>query len=456
MIEKINTIEDIASAMSPLRRDLSMELFEKLYGVMNEIHGTGFSKRFWMILLEDSVKAVISRIKILEKKDIHRKPDLYPINKRSLPNQKERFKGGVFLFAKHLKSRKNREVISRLLKEENQFRIGFPEFEGMDDEGIGANLSLYYPFIIGRGDREKRDAVNEIADRYPDPFMRNVVKELPAVVVEHFTKLYKSVDLYEPVKKEFHVHIAFTWHILYMLAKFTEHGARLTWYQHGSFYGEFAGDSAHNYEHEISDEYRTWGWKIREKDRPWKAYRLEKFRREYDQHPNTKECDLLLAFSKISSRNRKASRKLTKFLLENLDPDKYSRILARPQPKNKLFDQTSQLDFIDNDRVVKSTGLTHMAEDMSRCRLVLQMRLPATNFLECIYLNHPTVGLLRNDQPTEIIKPYYDFLVDKGVLHDAFDSLVLHLNRIEVDQWWSELTQEPMFKEVRNTFARLV
>jgi len=456
MIEKINTKEDITNAMSPLRRDLSMELFEELQGVMNEIHETGFSKRFWMILLEDSVKAAISRVKLLEKNDIHRKPDLYPFNKRSLPDQKEKFKEGCFLFAKHLKSRKKRSEISRLLKQNNVLRIGFPEFDGMDNEGIGVNLPLYYPFIVGRGDHNKRETVNEIAERYPDPFMRNVVRELPAVVVEHFTKLYNNVELHEPEKKEFHVHISFTWHILYMLAKYTEHGARLTWYQHGSSYGEYAGDSAHNYEHEISDEYRTWGWKIRERDTPWKAYRLEKFRREYDKYPNTKECDLLVAFSKIRPRNRKASQKLSDFLLEHLDPEKYRKILARPQPKNKVFNQKSQLDFIDNDRVIKSTGLTHMAEDISKCKLVLQMKVPATNFLECIYLNHPTIGLLRNDQPTEIIKPYYDFFIDNGVLHDDFNSLVKHLNRIDVDQWWTGLTEEPMFKKFRDTFTRQV
>jgi hypothetical protein len=456
MIEKINSKEDITHSMSPLRMKLSIELFDKLHGVMNEIHGTGFSKRFWMILLGESVNSAISRINVLEKGDIRRKPDLYPFNKRSLPNQKEKFKEGVFLFAKHLKSRKSRGEIPRLMNEENILRIGFPEYDGMDNEGIGVNLPLYYPFITGRGDRGKRETANEIAERFPDPFMRNVVRELPTVVVEHFSKLYNGVELYEPEKKEFHVHIAFTWHTLYMLARYSEHGARITWYQHGSYYGEFAGDSAHYHEHEISDEYRTWGWKIREKDTPWKAYRLEKFRREYDKHPNRKECSLLVAFSKISTGNRKSSQNLTEYLLEHLDPVKYRKIMARPQPANKVFNQTSQLNFIDNERVVKSTGLTHMAEDMSKCRLVLQMRVPATNFLECIYVNHPTIGLLRNDQPTEILKPYYKFFIDNGVLHHNFKSLVKHLNRVDVDQWWSGLTEEPLFREYRDTFTRQV
>ena len=454
MIKQINSKEDITHSMSPVRRDKSMELYDEMHGVMNEIHGTDFSKRFWMILLGDIVMSAMSRIHVLKEKDIKRKPDLYPVNSYNLPTRKEKVKAGLFLLAKHLKTRGNRDKIDALLKNENEFRIGFPEFDGMDNEGIGVELPLYYPFITGRGDRDKRKKVNEISERYPDPFMRNVVRELPAVVVEHFGKLYNSIELYRAERKKFHIHIPYTWCTLYLIAKYSENGSRLVWYQHGSYYGEFEGDGAHHYEHEISDEYRTWGWKIKNKDTPWKAYRLEKFQKEYGKHPNTNTCDLLVAFSKINSGNRKESNDLMKHLLEHLDPDKFKKILVRPQPANKVFSQKSQLDFIESDRVIKSNGLTHMAGDMSKCRLVLQMRVPATNFLECLYVGHPTVGILRNDQPTDIVKPYYDYFVEHGVLHLDLDSLVTHLNRIDVEKWWARLYRERAFKEYRYFFAR--
>jgi len=456
MIKEINSKEDITHSMSPLRRDLSMELYDEMHEVMNEVHGTDFSKRFWTILLGDVVMSAMSRFYVLKEKDIKRKPDLYPVNSYHLPTRKQKLKAGLFLLAKHLKTRGNRSEIDALLKNENEFRIGFPEFDGMDDEGVGVNLPLFYPFVTGRGDRSKRKRVNEIAERYPDPFMRNVVRELPAVVVEHFGKLFESVVLCRPGHKQFHVHIPFTWYTLYLIAKYTENGSRLIWYQHGSYYGEFEGDGAHHYEHAISDEYRTWGWKIRKRDTPWKAYRLENFKNEYEKHPNTNECDLLVAFSKINDGNRKASKDLTNYLLENLDPDKYEKILARPQPANKVFSQKSQLDFIENERVIKSSGLTHMAEDMSRCRLVLQMRVPATNFLECVYVGHPTIGLLRNDQPTDEVKPFYDFFLENGVLHDDFGSLVAHLNNVDVEKWWARLLEESMFKNYRELFTRRV
>jgi putative transferase (TIGR04331 family) len=241
-----------------------------------------------------------------------------------------------------------------------------------------------------------------------------------------------------------------------LIAINAEHGAKVIWYQPGSFCGEFAGDSEHHYEHDISDEFRTWGWKIKAKDTPWKAYRLEKFRREYEQFPNTKECDLLISFSRISEENRQANRELTDYLLEYLDPDKYRKILARPQPANRVLNQKGQLDFINNDRVIKSTGLTTMDEDMSRCRVVLQMRVPSTNFLECMFTNHPTVGILKKDEYTDIIKPYHSFFFKHGILHDNLESLVEHLNSISIEDWWEELSDKKKYESFKNIFLNKV
>jgi len=456
MIEKINTVDDITHSMSPLRRDMNERLFAVLPGVMNEIHGADFSSRFWKILLENHVIAMISRIELLEKRELNIKPDLYPVNKSSLPGRKEKFKKGLILFVKHLKTRNNRIKAEKIVKETDTFRIGFFEFPELNREGIGVEFPLYYPVFIGFGDKSRRDKVNQIAERYDDIFLKNVITQLPASIVEHFQSLYDGIKPIWPEKKCFHVHDTKSLYIKMLIAKYTELGARLIWYQHGSFYGEFEGDSAHHFEHSVSDEYRTWGWKIKEKDVPWKAYRLEKFRLKYYEYSVSREYDLLLAFPNIKNHTRKLYKNFTDYLLEHLEPTRYNKILARPRALNKVFSHKSELSFITDDRVDKTTGLSHMAEDMTRCKVILQMVVPATNFLECIYTDHITVGLLQNDQPTDLIKPYYDFFLEKGVLHEDVESLVAHLNRIDPEKWWASVIADPIYQSYKETYTRKV
>ncbi len=448
--------EDIDQLTSYRRIEVTETLFEMLADVLNNLHDTGYSNRFWKILLESHVKAVIARRAILNSRAVHRRPDLFAFNSNRIPTRKMIFKRRLIDFAKHLKSWTDYKKVNRILTQYDRVRIGFFEYSGLDEEGIGVKLPKYHPFMLGGGEEEKRKSVNSIAETKDDLFLANAIRELPKILIEHFGKLNDSVKLIRPSEKELHVHTTQSIFNQLLIAKYTEHGARLVWYQHGSFYGEFAEDSQHHYEHSISEEFRTWGWKIKENDTPWKAYRLEKFRIEYENYYNSNECDLLISFSKISDSNRDANKKVTDYLLNNLDPGEYKKVLARPQPANKVFSQKSQLDFIRSSRVIKSNGLTHMAEDMSRCRIVLQMRVPATNFLECIYTNHPTVGILEEDEYTDVVKPYYDFFLKHGVLHYNLESLVRHLNSISIEEWWNTVKQQKEFNEYRNTFTRTV
>ncbi len=456
MIEEINTVDDITHSMSPLRRDMNERLFTELPGIMNEIHGTDFSDRFWKILLRDHTRAMISRIELLEKREIKIKPDLYPVNKHSIPGRKEKFTKGLILFVKHLKSINKRSTVEHLLKNENEFRIGFPEFPGIEKEGLGIKLPIYTPVFYGGGNKVKRDKVDGISKKITDPFFKNVVGHLPKLLVEYFQKHYESVKVFSPEKKQFHVHTTNSDYNQMLIAKYIEQGSGLIWYQHGSYYGEFQGDSSHDFESSVADKFRTWGWKIRENDQPWKAYRLEHFRHKYSTYKLSREYDLLLAFPKIKKNTRKLYKEFTDYLLLNLDNTRYKKILARPRALNKVFSHKSNLSFIDDHRVDKTSGLSPMAEDMARCRIVLQMTVPATNFLECIYLDHITVGFLQNDQPTEVVKPYYDFFLEAGVLHQDVDSLIQHLNRVDPEEWWNEVKADSRYQDFKQTFTRRV
>jgi hypothetical protein len=66
------------------------------------------------------------------------------------------------------------------------------------------------------------------------------------------------------------------------------------------------------------------------------------------------------------------------------------------------------------------------------------------------------VGILGTDDYTDIVKPYYSFFLEHGVLHYNLESLVRHLNSISIEDWWRTVQQHEMYNDYRNLFTRAV
>lgn len=452
----LDTLNNVTSAKSPLRIELSEQLFQILSDVLNEVHSSQFSLLFWKMLLTGHVNAVVSRKDLLEEKEHFRSPDLFSINGYSFPDRKQKAKKCLIRTIKHLKTRKNRKSVFKTIKNSEDLLIGFPESNALKKENLGVKLPEYHDIFIRFGIREKRKKVNGIANRFEDPYLKNVVKELPKILVEHFQNMYDGIPIIKPENKTFHVHLHKTILNEFIVAKYVEHGSAFYWYQHGSEYGEFKHDYSHHLSHDLADEFRTWGWKIKEKDIPWKAYRLESFRDEYQKYSNNKIYDVLICYPALDQRKLGDYKSFSGQLLSGLDKSKYPKLLARPRRSNKLHSHASQLRFIDDRRVDISTGLQPMMKEMTQCKLILQINVPSTNFLECLYVDHPTIGILRNDQPTDIVKPFYKFFLREGVLHENVESLVAHLNKIDIDDWWGSVMKKPEYNTYKKTFARKV
>ena len=450
----IDTLGNITSAMSPQRVELSKRLFSELSGVMNEIHGTNFSERFWTLLVDGHVNAVISRKNLLEQKEHNRKPDLYPVNGYTFPGKKQKIKKTVIRTIKWAKSISNESKLYQTINKHDNLIIGFPECKAIKQEGLGVKLPFYQPVFPLPGDKMKRQKVNDLADETEDLFFKNVIKELPKILVEHFHSIYDRIPVFDPDKKTFHVHLIGSVLNEFLVAKYKEKGAKLYWYQHGAEYGEFVNDYAHYLEHKLSDRFRTWGWKIGEKDEPWTAYRLEAFREEYETYNKKPSYQILICYPEFNKKRWEEYVQFSHKLFSELSTEKYSKILARPRRLNKLHSHASQLSFISDERVEVSSGLQPMMKEMSESELVLQVNVPCTNFLECFFVDHPTIGILRNDQPTDIVKPFYNFFLEEGVLHTDMNSLIRHLNRINITEWWTELMKKEQYEDFKDTFAR--
>jgi hypothetical protein len=446
---------DVPNAFSLERIKLSDRVFDILVPIMNEIHGVQYSYRFWKMVINEYVNAVVSLSHILQKQEMGGKPSLLAINRHYVPTVKERIMSRLPAVIKHCISPGKLKTVHSILATHNHVSFGLPKMDEVTAD-TGYTLPLCYPVYPGRGDASKRKKVNNIAARYTDIYLKNIIKRLPQVYVEYFEKDFESILLFEPASKTFHVHGMPPYFNCLLVAKYLEHGAKLFCYQHGAYYGELVGHNSYLYEKSLADEYRTWGWKMNPDDVPWKAYRLEKFKRQYDASSNTVQFDFLMCFPDVYDANIKFYKAGTHYFLQHINKDKYRNLLARPRPANRIFSQTKRLAFIQDSRVTIDSGLGYMANVMRKCQLVVQFSVPATNFLECLYVDHPTIGLLDNDEPTEIIKPYYDFLMRQGVLHKDFVSLVDHLNKINVAEWWGSFIKEPMYLQFKNEFLRKV
>ncbi len=449
-----NSSANILSAFSPERQRMQSELVKELVLVLNRLHNVSHSERFWNILVIDYAAVAVTRREQLMRSRVYVKPGMLVINGNDFPSPKEKFKFYFFIFLKYILSLKNLLISNKILKENQNIAIGFPDMEAVKSD-LGHSIPHYYPFFWGGGNKKKRKVLKEIAAEYKDVYLQNIISLIPEIYVEHFDTLYNDVKLYEPQKKIINVHISPTVFTNIIIAKYSDSGSKLYWYQHGAFYGEMvAGGQVR--ERAISDGYKTWGWKIEEKDIPWKSYRLENFRLMYEKFPAEIKFDIFICYPEIPSGNdRQFYINLTSNLLESLK-DKNVRILARPRPVNKLYSQKKQLDFINSPLVTIDNGLTRMELLMRQSKLVIQFSVPGTNFLECIYVNHPTVGILVNDQPTAIIQPYYDFFLEQGVLHYEFETLIKHINSVDIDVWWQNLLKHPMYIKFKNEFTHPV
>jgi putative transferase (TIGR04331 family) len=451
-----NTVHgNVPGAFSLDRVKISDSIFKMLMPVMNEIHGTSHSFRFWKIVLNDYVNAVISIKHVLEQDALNGRASLLPLNSHHVPTLKDKMIARLPSIVKHFKSPGRLKQIHRVLAANGNISIGLPAIEIVQKE-TGHPLPLYYPVYPGSGNADKREKVNSIAATQANIFFRNIIKRLPQVYVEYFEKDFNSIKLYDAPAKTFHLHGMPPYYNSLLVAKYLENGAKLFCYQHGAYYGELVGHNSYLHENSLADEYRTWGWKMKPNDVPWKAYRLEKFKQDYDTAVNTIQFDFLMCFPDVYDANIEFYKTGTGYFLQHIDKSKYQNLLARPRPMNRLFSHANRIAFIKDNRVTIDSGLGYMTEVIGKCRLVIQFSIPATNFMECLYVDHPTMGLLDNDQPTDIVKPYYDFLMQQGVLHKDFISLVEHLNKINLDEWWASLIKQPMYLQFKNEFLRKV
>lgn len=430
------------------------ELCKYLFPVMNEIHETDYSERFWSILLKGYATTCVNRELLMSDHVLSARPVISPINGWELPTRKERWNARIREVAIAFYKRHPMYKVNQILKEKDNICVGI-RGKVFEEFGLGTYCPAYHSISSFFLDYGLRKNLKSIAAREASIFKKNVLLQLPRYLVEDFKKNISKIELYEPQKKIFHAeHLAGIFDLI--IALYVDQGAKYYKYQLGGFMGE-TKSSVTPEKYIGIDKLRTYGWKIHEKDEPHVAYRLEQFRNGFDYFTPDKTFDACIVYNQIDMANKNRYKTISNELFENLDFNKYPHLLLRPRGKTRKLDNSSELSFLNPPPPVDiDQGKKPMHEIVKASRIMVQLSLPSTNFLECVYVDHPIVAIFTVSDPTEIIKPYYQFFLDQNVMHNDIDSLVKHLNSVDVESWWNKVTSEPMYREFKNKFAREV
>ena len=428
-----------------------LEVCNLLAPIMNEVHGKAYSTRFWTTLLKYHVTTMINRETLLSQKVLEEKPYLLPINSWENPGQKKANQKKLQYLGKALKNRTGLKKTLAIIENNRNICLGSRGKE-LERFGVGTYCPSYYPVLFS-SQKKMRARANKIAKKQPDIFMENVIRQIPKFYLEFFPSLLKKIKLFTPQEKTFHAeHISPFMEM--MVALYVEHGAKYYNYQLGGFIGETLHSVNPSFYATI-DKRRTYGWKIHEKDEPHYAYRLEEFKRQYNRYHQKKETDILICFSLVNAKTKNPYKTITEKFFNGVDTEKYPKILLRPRGVTRKINNQKQLAFIDIPSSVKiDKGMKSMAEVMKPSRLVVHLEHPSTNFLECIYVDHPVAAILNNEFPTDIIKPFYKFFLEQKILHKDLDSLIEHLNEADIEKWWKGVVALPMYKKFKETFAK--
>jgi len=431
------------------------EIHEFLYPVLNELHGTHYSERFWKILVHKYVSTVLTRKEVFEQHEGAVDAPLYPVNKLFLSPREQRHVT-ITRFLRRIKHRGTLTRLSHFLREHNEISINATPY--FNRETGSTILPFYSPVRPGKPRKEVRERLNRMAESQPNRFHRNILRLLPGIFVEHFQWFMDAIPLHAPGEKGFRVFTVAPGFQTFLLARYVEEGAKLDWYQHGGYYGEQAGHRAHHHESAVADRFHTWGWKVAENDVPDRAYKLEQFQQAYRAHTPPREYAALVVMPLANSDYKPHYEPLLKQLLPALlrDGVDESDLLIRARSRYQFFGNQSQLDFYGKNRFSFSPGKRPIVEEVRASKLVVHINLPSTTFLECVSVDHPCILIpdMSTYAPSALAEPFYEFFFEQGVFHRDVESAIAHVEAENTERWWKQVVEHPIYQEFKRTFCQ--
>ena len=233
--------------------------------------------------------------------------------------------------------------------------------------------------------------------------------------------------------------------------------------QHGSQYG------THKYkikrlEETISDKFITWGWKDGLKQHN-PAFVLSTAGKKFMSYNPKGGLLLVEVLIDVRFATWDIHSEFIDYLNEqknfvnNLDylPKKNLTIRLHSGFKNKNLNEDHRwLDFDSSLKI--DSGIKNINNLISKSRLIVYS-YDSTGVLESLSQNIPTLAFWNNNVHEKIrenAKPYYQVLIDAGIVHMSTKSVTNKINEIwnDVDGWWQQKHVQDARKFFCNRYAK--
>ena len=248
----------------------------------------------------------------------------------------------------------------------------------------------------------------------------------------------------------------------YWTAKKVEAGSLYIIGQHGNCYGTFL-ESNDTIEECIADRFLTWGWTEGLAQHTPAIMLNRNISRAVHYDPKgalllVEDCirnrgtywDTTAEFATYFAEQQRFVKEL-----HNLPRNSLIIRLFRPYRYLNWFEDARWFDFDDNLKL--DTGDLAMRMLVAKSRLVVQS-YDSTGLLESLSQNIPTLAFWQNrfDHLRDSAKPYYELLVDAGIVHLTPESVASKVNEVwnNVEGWWAQSDVQDARKKFCNRYAR--
>ena len=440
------------------RSEAVLEICAWLTPIVNRIHKVDFSKTFWTRVLTTYALAAYNQKDYFERSDFRAPLTIQPLNGWRPATRKEIIKDRIVTALRSIGKQYSLQEIPDSIPKNENVALGI-RAESFSEELDACPLSFKWMPRITAGDRSRRQTLIAEAEKLPTAFKKNICAHVPKLYVEYFPYLLPAFRRAEalPIKKIFVEHYGTLFDALFAAYLSETKGAEIYQLQTGGFVGE-TQMSIEPLKRAQYDHLLTYGWRIDTMDIPFYGIRLEEFREHYRaSRGNESSSGLLIVLgapAKSPALESHYSECINQFK-ESLDRDKFASIKFRPRAQSRRLRSVKYpagFELLSREEI--DTGLVPIHQLCASSRVVVQLTMPSTNFLECIFVDHPVTGLDNYILPTEIIKPYLEFFHEAGILHDTPQALVSFLNDCNIVCWWREVLNDSRYQEFKEVFAR--
>ncbi len=425
---------------------------------MNRVHRVEFSERFWTRVLGSYALAAYNQCQFFAQDNFSFPVPFEAINGWSPAGRKHILQNQVLTFLRSLKGKHSLKDIPDRIPTAERIVLGVrAEFSASDLRATP--LSFNWILSLGLPDASARWRLDEESMQQETTTNRNICKSVPKLYVEYFAALLcilKSAEAL-PVKEIYVEHYSSSFEKILAAYLVEKNGACLYQLQTGGFVGETV-ISIEPFQRSLYDRLLTYGWKVGPQDFPYYAVRLEQFKQNYLSERSTeKKWDVLVVYGNAPNSNAvdRHYTECTESIIEKLDRNRYPRVLFRPRATSKILRIASYPTVFKRvKRREVDRGSDSIARLCARSSIVVHWTMPSTNFLECVFVDHPIVAVDTNQFPTEAFKPFQEFFREVGVFHSSPESLVRFLNETEIQTWWSRVSSNEVYLKFKDQFAR--